>query len=99
MTSINGYVTKIIHQDTSGFTVLFLRTNGRKIKCVGNLINISTGNYVKAIGYFDYHPQYGEQFNINGYEIIRTKKKIKKKICFLSIIYVVFNTTIYTFVI
>lgn len=68
--TISGYVDHIIfHNDVNGYTVLELASDGELFTLTGNLGEINEGEHMTAHGTFVTHPTYGEQFNIESYEV------------------------------
>ncbi len=70
MEELEGYVDHIIYQNESnGYTVLDLDSDGLLLGCVGNLPGVSEGEYIKAQGEYVIHPNHGRQFRIEAYEV------------------------------
>lgn len=60
---INGYVSNVIyHNETNGYSVLELETEDDDVTLVGNLMEVSEGEFLEAEGSFVDHPSYGVQF-------------------------------------
>ena len=53
----------------NGYTVLQLTAEGEEITCVGSLPFISEGELISAEGHFTEHAAYGEQFQIERYQV------------------------------
>lgn len=69
--TVEGYVEKIVYRnDENGYTVFSLTYNEDELTCVGHLTMISEGEFIKATGGYTEHPLYGEQFLLEGYEIL-----------------------------
>ncbi len=70
MENVEGYVTHVVYRSSgSAYTVLEIEYNGDSLTLVGNLPEISEGEYLIAHGEFVTHAVYGEQFSVKGYEI------------------------------
>ncbi|MEE0954807.1 MAG: ATP-dependent RecD-like DNA helicase [Eubacterium sp.] len=60
---ISGYVSNVIyHNETNGYSVLELETEDDDVTLVGNLMEVSEGEFLEAEGSFVDHPNYGVQF-------------------------------------
>lgn len=71
MEIIKGYIEHIIFQNNgNGYTVANLVKDGEEITCVGYLRGISQGDIIKAEGEYISHAVYGEQFQIQKFEIM-----------------------------
>lgn len=67
---LEGYVEKIIFRnDENGYTVLNLACDNFEMTCVGSFPFINEGEYLNAKGIYIEHQLYGEQFQVEGYEI------------------------------
>jgi len=67
---LEGYIEKIIFRnDENGYTVLSLVSDDIEIICVGSFPFISEGEYLSAKGSYINHQTYGEQFQVEEYEI------------------------------
>lgn len=67
---LEGYVEKIIFRnDENGYTVLNLACDNFEMTCVGSFPFINEGEYLNARGTYSEHQLYGEQFQVEGYEI------------------------------
>jgi exodeoxyribonuclease V alpha subunit len=70
MVSVSGYVEKIVYRnEENGYTVLVLSYEKDELSCVGTFQYINEGEYVELMGAYIEHPSYGEQFQVNSYEI------------------------------
>ncbi|MGN0242613.1 MAG: ATP-dependent RecD-like DNA helicase [Lachnospiraceae bacterium] len=70
MDSIQGYVDHIIyHNPQNGYTVLSLEVDGEEEILVGTFQCIQEGEAISAQGEYVSHPQHGEQFAVQSYEI------------------------------
>ena len=69
-TSVRGYVEHIVYRnEENGYTVLHLAADGEEITCVGSLPFLSEGELIEASGRFTVHVSYGEQFQIEHYQV------------------------------
>ncbi|MDD3796175.1 MAG: ATP-dependent RecD-like DNA helicase, partial [Lachnospiraceae bacterium] len=70
METIEGYVEHIVYRnEDNGYTVMNMVSEGEEITCVGILPFVSEGELVEAGGRYTEHSTYGEQFQIETYEI------------------------------
>ena len=70
MEIIEGYVEHIVYRNSdNGYTVMNLVSGEEEITCVGILPFISEGELVEASGHYTEHATYGEQFQIESYEV------------------------------
>lgn len=68
---IEGIIENIIfNSDDNGYKVILLNTADGEIIAVGTVPNVVIGDSLKIDGEIIYHDKYGEQININSYEII-----------------------------
>ncbi len=68
--TIRGFVEHIVYQNAdNGYTVLHLAADEGEITCVGSLPLISEGELIEATGKYTEHASYGEQFQIERYEV------------------------------
>ena len=68
---VKGYVEHIIFQNPdNGYTVLELVQDGEELVLTGSLGRISEGESLRCEGRFVTHPSYGEQFQVERYEIV-----------------------------
>lgn len=71
MEYIEGYVDHIIFRnEENGYTVLSLNVNGDEEIAVGKMNFIGDGEYIKASGEFVEHNNYGQQFQVQSYDVI-----------------------------
>ena len=69
-TSVCGYVEHIVYRnEENGYTVLHLAADGDEITCVGSLPFLSEGELIEASGFYTVHASYGEQFQIESYQV------------------------------
>ena len=67
---LEGYVEKIIfHNSENGYTVLNLASKDFEMTCVGTFPLINEGEYLTASGSYINHQTYGEQFQIEAYDV------------------------------
>jgi exodeoxyribonuclease V alpha subunit len=67
---LEGYVDKIVFRNgENGYSVLSLVNNDIETTCVGIFTFISEGEYIRATGSYISHQLYGEQFQVQTYEI------------------------------
>ena len=70
MEVVKGYIESIVYRnETNGYTVLTLSSDGDEITCVGNLPYIGEGEMIEAAGNYTMHASYGEQFRIERFEV------------------------------
>jgi helicase, putative, RecD/TraA family len=70
MAVLTGYVEHIVYRnEENGYTVLSIMEDGRETTCVGTFHYISEGEMVEVTGGYIEHPSYGEQLQIESYEI------------------------------
>ena len=70
MATVRGFVEKIkFRNDDNGYTVLSLADGKEETVLVGTFHYISEGELVEAEGTMTEHPVYGEQFQVESYEI------------------------------
>ena len=68
--TVSGYIDHIIFRnEDNGYTVLSLVKENEEITCVGNFQYISQGEMIEASGHYVKHPTYGEQFQVEAFEI------------------------------
>lgn len=71
METIDVYVERVIFQNESnGYGVLMTRCEDEELIVVGFFQVDVTGQMLKVSGIYDYHPNHGEQFKAERYEII-----------------------------
>lgn len=69
---LKGFVDKIIFRNTdNGYTVLNLISspNEVEITCVGSFTFLNEGEYIEMEGVYIEHPIYGQQFQVESYDI------------------------------
>lgn len=65
-----GYVEKIVFRNSeNGYSVLSIVNDDVEMTCVGTFTFISEGEYIRATGNYIEHQLYGEQFQVQSYEI------------------------------
>lgn len=70
MDTISGYVGHIIYQNESnGYTVLELVTEGEEITCVGMFRGVGEGESLEVEGSFTEHAIYGRQFKAETFHV------------------------------
>ena len=70
MEQVCGFVEHIIYRnDTNGYTVMNLMSQGDEVVCVGILSAIAEGEYIRADGDYVEHQIYGQQFKIDSYVV------------------------------
>lgn len=68
--TIQGYVEKIVYRNQeNGYTVLSLTGEDDDITCVGSFPFINEGEYVELQGNYISHQIYGDQFQVQSYDI------------------------------
>lgn len=69
--TIAGFIEHIIYRNAeNGYTVLnLINDDEEEITCVGSFQVISEGEFIEAQGNFGEHQMYGQQFQIDKYEI------------------------------
>jgi len=66
----HGYVEKIVYRNSeNGYSVLSVVREDIEMTCVGVFTFISEGEYIYATGNYIEHALYGEQFQVQSYEI------------------------------
>ncbi|MCD8242073.1 MAG: helix-hairpin-helix domain-containing protein, partial [Lachnospiraceae bacterium] len=66
-----GYVEHIVFRNAdNGYTVFQLIADGEEMTCVGNLSMISEGELIEVSGAMKTHPLYGEQLQVEHYELL-----------------------------
>lgn len=68
---ISGEVKRILYaSEESGFAVVSIRTpEGNRLRACGPLAGIETGQAVELSGYFEKHPEFGEEFKAESASI------------------------------
>ncbi|MBO8435168.1 MAG: ATP-dependent RecD-like DNA helicase [Tyzzerella sp.] len=68
-TVITGSVEDIIFQNKdNGYCVFTIDSKGEEVTCVGNIVNIHSGEDIKITGSWNVHPTYGKQFQVSFFE-------------------------------
>lgn len=72
METIKGYVEHIIYQnETNGYTVLVLTTEGEETTCVGMFRGVDEGESLEVQGSFTEHTLYGRQFKASSFHVTK----------------------------
>ncbi len=70
MATVNGYVEKIKYRnDENGYSILSVSEGDEEYVLVGTFPYISEGDFVEATGRTVEHPVYGEQIQVESYEL------------------------------
>ncbi len=70
MATLTGYVEKIkFRNEENGYSVLSVESNGQDFVLVGTFPYISEGDQIEAEGRMTEHPVYGEQLQVEKYEL------------------------------
>lgn len=70
METVSGYIEKIVFRnEENGYTVMTVVEDKEEITCVGTFRYINEGEYAELRGHFTVHPSYGEQLQVEEYEI------------------------------
>lgn len=70
METVTGYIEKIVYRnEENGYTVMTVVEDKEEITCVGTFRYINEGEYATLNGHFTVHPSYGEQLQVEEYEI------------------------------
>ena len=70
MDTISGYVNKIVyHNEENGYCVVEIFGGGEEKTLVGILPSLEEGEYIKAECTVKRHPLYGDQYQVETYEI------------------------------
>lgn len=72
MATITGFIEKIkFRNEDNGYTVLSVtdQMDGEEVIMVGNLAYAAEGDMIQATGHMSEHPVYGEQLQIESYEM------------------------------
>ena len=65
--NLRGYVEKIIFRNPqNGYTVLSIEEDGVSTVCVGELHDISAGEFMEFTGEYVFHPRFGQQFKVES---------------------------------
>lgn len=69
-TTLTGYVTRVkFCSPKNGYTVLMVETEEDEVCCVGQLAGVNEGDCLQMTGSYGIHTVYGEQFQVERYEI------------------------------
>lgn len=67
---LDGFIEHIIYRnEENGYTVLNLQADQEEVTCVGSFPFISEGELISAKGSYTDHAVYGQQFQIESYEV------------------------------
>lgn len=67
---VEGYIERIVYRnDENGYTVLSLKVDQEEITCVGIFPFICEGEFIKAMGSYIEHSVYGQQLQVESYEM------------------------------
>ncbi len=70
MAAITGFVEKIRYRnEDNGYSVLDVASEGQEYVLVGTFQYISEGEMIEAVGTMTEHPVYGEQLQVESYEV------------------------------
>ncbi|MCD8120986.1 MAG: ATP-dependent RecD-like DNA helicase [Clostridiales bacterium] len=70
MATVNGYVEKIkFRNDDNGYSILSVSADDEEYVLVGTFPYISEGDFIEASGQTVIHPIYGEQIQVEHYEV------------------------------
>ena len=70
MATVKGYVEKIkFRNEENGYSVLQVGYEGKDYVLVGSFAYINEGDLIEAEGWENAHPVYGEQFQVESYEL------------------------------
>lgn len=70
MAVVEGYIDHIVYRNSdNGYTVLTIINRGKELTCVGSFHYIGEGEFISATGTTVLHPTYGEQFQVESYEL------------------------------
>lgn len=70
MATVNGYVEKIKYRnEDNGYSILSVSANGEEYVLVGTFPYISEGDFIEASGRTVEHPIYGEQIQVESYDL------------------------------
>ena len=74
-----GYVEHIVFRNNdNGYTVFQLVSEEEELTCVGLFSVLAEGELVQVSGYMKEHPLYGEQLQVEQYELL-AKEMLKRK--------------------
>lgn len=70
MATVSGYVEKIkFRNEENGYSILSVNTDGENYVLVGTFPYISEGDFIEASGRAVEHPIYGDQIQVESYEL------------------------------
>ena len=72
MATITGFIERIkFRNEENGYTVMSVtdQSDGEEVIMVGNLAYAAEGDMIEASGHMTQHPVYGEQLQIESYEM------------------------------
>ena len=70
MATVNGYVEKIkFRNEENGYSILSVNRDGEEYVLVGTFPYISEGDFIEASGRSVEHPVYGDQIQVETYEL------------------------------
>ena len=70
MVTVNGYVEKIkFRNEENGYSILSVNSDGEEYVLVGTFPYISEGDFIEASGRSVEHPVYGDQIQVETYEL------------------------------
>jgi len=72
-TEIKGQVERITYaNEENGYVIAKIKIPSRKdlVTVLGNLFTITPGEVLRLTGYWNQHPKYGEQFQVQAYETV-----------------------------
>lgn len=70
MATVNGYVEKIkFRNEENGYSILSVNSDGEEYVLVGTFPYISEGDFIEASGRSVEHPVYGNQIQVETYEL------------------------------
>ncbi len=76
MESLTGIIDHIIFRnETNGYTVFSMMTEGKELTCVGSFQTIQEGLTIEAEGVMTEHAVYGEQLKVDHFEIKTPESK------------------------
>ena len=77
METIKGYVGHIIYRNESnGYTVLELVTDGEELTCVGMFRGVDEGESLEVQGGFTEHALYGRQFKAEAFQVTQMEDTV-----------------------
>ncbi len=74
--TVSGVIEHIIFRnETNGYTVFSMMTEGKELTCVGSFQTVQEGLTVEAFGVMTEHAVYGEQFKVEHFDIKTPESK------------------------